>query len=225
MKGIIFSALMLVGFVAFGQDKETRSVGSFRGIKAQEAIDVYLKKGSKEEVKIEATGVATSEVLTELSGDYLKIHMKDGRYRNKTVKVYVTYVQLNKVSVSSAATVYHEGVLKSDKLELNASSAGNMELQIEVNSLEAEASSAAEIEITGTSKNAYLEASSAGEIDAFDLNSDAVTADAASAGDIKVSVKTELNADASSGGSIRYRGNPDKSNTHASSGGSVRKSN
>jgi hypothetical protein len=225
MKGIVLSALVLLCFVAFGQDTETRSVGSFRGVKAQEAIDVYLKKGTKEEVKIEASGVATSEVLTELSGDYLKIHMKDGRYRNKTVKVYVTYVQLNKVSVSSAATIYHDGVLKTDKLELNASSAGNMEMQIEANTLQAEASSAAEIEITGNAKKAYLDASSAGEIDAFDLLTETVTADASSAGDIKVSVRTELNAEASSGGSIRYRGNPDKSNTHASSGGSVRKSN
>ncbi|MFN9502262.1 MAG: head GIN domain-containing protein [Chryseotalea sp.] len=225
MKGIILSALVFGCFIAFGQDTETRKVVSFRGIKAQEAIDVYLKKGTKEEIKIEASGVATSDVLTELSGDYLKIHMKDGRYRNKNVKVYVIYVELNKISVSSAASVYHQGVLYADKLEINASSAGDMELKIAVSTLQAEASSAAKIEVTGTAKKVYVEASSAGDISAFGLQTDIATADASSAGNIQVSVKDELNAEASSGGSILYRGNPDKSNTRASSGGSVRKSN
>jgi hypothetical protein len=49
--------------------------------------------------------------------------------------------------------------------------------------------------------------------------------EASSAGSVKVSASEELDAHASSGGSIRYRGNPDKSVTNSSSGGSVRKSN
>jgi hypothetical protein len=42
---------------------------------------------------------------------------------------------------------------------------------------------------------------------------------------VKVSVVSELIAHASSGGSIRFRGNPNKSITDSSSGGSVKKSN
>jgi hypothetical protein len=41
---------------------------------------------------------------------------------------------------------------------------------------------------------------------------------------MKVSVQSSFVANASSGGSIRYRGNPGKSITNSSSGGSVKKS-
>ena len=43
-------------FLVLAQDSEVRSVGSFTGVKVGEAIDVYLKKGDKESVKVEVTG-------------------------------------------------------------------------------------------------------------------------------------------------------------------------
>lgn len=222
---LLTTCLIVVASAVFAQQSEVRGVSSFKGIKASEGIDVYLKKGSKEELKVEASGTKLSNVITELSGDYLKIHMKEGVYRDRTVKVYVTYVSVDKLSASSAANIYHEGVLKATNLELGASSAGTIELQVDCSSIEAGASSAGEIEVEGKAKSVELEASSAGEIDAYNLMSDKAEAQASSAGSIKLSVDQDLRAHASSGGSIRYRGNPERSNTNASSGGSVRKSN
>jgi hypothetical protein len=65
---------------------------------------------------------------------------------------------------------------------------------------------------------------SAAELEAYDLTSEIVRVSAASGGSAKVSVLNELNADASSGADIRFKGNPSKSRTDSSSGGSVRKS-
>jgi hypothetical protein len=52
--GVIIFLLSVL--IVRGQDSEVRSVGSFSGVKAGEAIDVYLKRGDKESVKVEATG-------------------------------------------------------------------------------------------------------------------------------------------------------------------------
>src|SRR5688500_9371850 len=97
-----FWALILVFFsisAAVAQETETRELDAFSGVKVAEGIAVFLKKGDKERVKIEVTGTDPSNVITEVSGSYLKIHMKDGgRYRSVDAKVYVTYVQLNKLS-------------------------------------------------------------------------------------------------------------------------------
>jgi hypothetical protein len=211
--------------VASAQETETRNVGSFSGVKAAEGIDVYLKKGDKESVKVEVTGTKLSNILTEVSGSYLKVHMKDGNHRNVTVKVYVTYVQLDKLSASSAGGIYSEGPVKASSMEISASSAGTIDVTIETNALEASSSSAGEIELKGKAKSITVEASSAGEIDAYDLEAENVDAEASSAGSIKVNVTKNLTAHASSGGGIRYRGNPDKSITDSSSGGSVKKAN
>jgi hypothetical protein len=223
--------ILLAGFVSFsalGQQSEVRTPGSFRGVKSSEAIDVYLKKGDKESVKVEIVGGELAEVLTEISGGYLRIHMREnnGWGRNKRdVKVYVTYVNLDKLSASSASNIFSDGPIKTSSLEVHASSAANVEISIEGGDVTAHASSAGEVSIEGKAKSLRAEASSAGEIDAYNLTVDAADASASSAGTVKLNVTSSLDAHASSGGSIRYRGNPAKTNSGSSSGGSVKRSN
>jgi hypothetical protein len=218
--------LIFVISFSFAQESEVRSIGSFNAVKAAEAIDVYLKKGDKESVRVETTGARLSDVLTEVSGGYLKIHMRDGNYRgNRNVKVYVTYVNINKVSASSASNVFSEGTIRASSLNVSVSSAASVELTIEAESSMVEASSAGDVVLEGKVKSLEVDASSAGEIDAYALESEIVDAGASSAGSIKINVTKQLDAHASSGGSIRYRGAPARTNTDSSSGGSVKKSN
>jgi hypothetical protein len=218
-------AVVLSCSISFAQKTETRKVGAFSGVKAAEGIDVFLKKGDQEQVKVEVTGTDPSNIITEISGSYLKIHRKDGRYRNVEAKVYVTYVHVDKLSVSSAGSIYSDGTIEAKEMEISASSAGSIEVTIDAGSADVSSSSAGDIELKGKIRKLTLEASSAGKIDAYDLAAEAVEAEASSGASIKVSVAENLAAEASSGGSIRYRGNPDKSITNSSSGGSVRKSN
>jgi hypothetical protein len=224
-----YLAIILLAYstnAAFCQQTETRSVGAFTGVKASEAIDVYLKKGDKESVKVEVVNGKTSDVITEVSGSYLKIHMRDGSHKRDTdAKVYVTYVKIDRLSASSAGSIYADGSIKAGSMEISASSAGTIEVTIDAENLETSASSAADIELKGKATSISVDASSAGQIDAYDLEADKVNAEASSGGSVKVNVGKDLVAHASSGGSVRYRGNPDKSITESSSGGSVKKSN
>lgn len=223
-----FGALIVVVFSflsAFAQQTEVREVGSFSGVKAAEGIDVFLTKGDKEVVKVEVTGTEPSNILTEISGSYLKIHRRDGRYRNVEAKVYVTYVNLDKLSASSAGSIFSEGSIEANSLEISASSAGSVEVAINAGSVEVSSSSAGHVELKGKARSISAEASSAGQIDAYDLEARKVETQASSGASVKVNVTETLQAHASSGGSIRYRGNPDRSNTTSSSGGSVKKAN
>lgn len=226
MKKLVLVSLMLFCVcLTWAQQSDVRSLGAFSGVKAGEAIDVYLKRGDKESVRVEVTGTDASNVLTEISGGYLRIHMRDGRYRNRSAKVYVTYVSLNKIHASSAANIFSEGAVKADNLDVSASSAASVEISIDAGSVVAEASSAGDVLLEGRAKTLEVDASSAGEVDAYALDTEIVRASVSSAGSAKVSASKELTARASSGGSIRYRGSPAKINTDSSSGGSVKKAN
>lgn len=207
------------------QTSEVRQVGSFRGVKAGEAINVTLKKGDKESVKVDVDGVSLNAVITEVSGNYLRIHMREGSYRNRKVDVAVTYVTLERISASSACSVNSEGVIKSTSLDINAASAATVELEVDTETLTLDVASAGDVRLEGKAKRMTIEASSAGVADTYGLACDIVSVTASSAGTAKVSVSKELEAEASSGGSIRYRGSPSKANTGSSSGGSVKKSN
>ena len=227
MKKLMPFILLVAGITySQAQESQTRSVSSFSGVKVAEGIDVILNKGNKESVRVEVTNTKVEDVITEVSGSYLKVHMRDGNYRGKVdAKVYVTYVKVDKLSASSAGNIFSEGTIDATNLEISSSSAGNVEVVVNAGALEVSSSSAGEIEVKGKAKSIQADASSAGQIDAYDLEAQKVNAEASSAGSVKVNATEELNAHASSGGSVRYRGNPNKSTTDSSSGGSVKKSN
>jgi hypothetical protein len=224
---VIVSVFMFFASLGFlqAQESETRTIDSFRGVKSSEGVDVYLKKGLKESVKVEVTGMKLSNVITEVSGTYLKIHMREGNYRNRNVKVFVTYVNLEKISASSASNVFSQGPIKSTSFKIDISSAASVEVSLDVENLIVEASSAGDAVLEGKVNSLEIEASSAGSVDAYNLESASVRASVSSGSSAKLNVSKELDAHASSGGSIRYRGNPAKTNTDSSSGGSVKKSN
>jgi hypothetical protein len=224
-KSFLTTVLITLIFSVYSQQMETRQVGSFRGIKSSQAIDVYLKKGAKEEVKVEMTNGNLKDVLTEVAGGTLRIQMRDGRYKKINVKVYVTYINMEKISASSASNVFSEGGIKSSSITINASSAASVEVSLDVENALVDASSAGTIRLEGKAKHLEVEVSSAGDIDAYNLESEIASAQASSAGSVKISVTKELDGHASSAGSIKYRGNPTKTNTGSSSGGSVKKSN
>lgn len=209
--------------LSFAQDKEERKVSGFNYVKVGQAINVYLKQGNEEKVRVEVDGIDLEDVMTEVSSGKLKIYLSRGNHRNAHVKVYVSFKTLEGVSASSAADVYSESVIKAVSLFLSASSAGSIDISVESNELEVSASSSGDVEISGTAKSIDATASSAGDIDAFDLKCEKADANASSAGSIKINVTESIRARASSGGSVKYKGNPSNSNTDSSSGGSVRK--
>jgi hypothetical protein len=226
-KTILIISIVLLWSSSFvlAQKSETRNLSSFTSISVGEAIDVYLKQGSSESVKVEVSGIDLDEVLTEVKGDRLKIHLERGNYRNIEVDVWVTYKTIESIDMSSASSVVTEGVLKAGSLSIDASSAADGTLELDVESLEADVSSSADLEVSGKVSMMDISVASAGKFDAYNLDCEEAEVSASSAGSARVNVSKRIDANASSGGSIRYKGNPDKVYEDESSGGSVNGSN
>jgi hypothetical protein len=225
MKNLLVLLLVAFAVPVLAQETQQRNVESFSGVKVAEGIDVYLKKGDKESVRVEVTGTKAENIITEVSGSYLKVHMASGNFRGRIqAKVYVTYVSIDKLSASSAGNIFGEDIIRGKEMEIQCSSAGNIEVSLDFESVEVSASSAGQVELQGKARTLEADASSAAQIDAYDLQAEQVDAEASSGASMKVNVQSSLSANASSGGSIRYRGNPGKSITNSSSGGSVKKS-
>ena len=241
---------VFVAAAAFAQT-ETRSLSSFSSVSAHEGINVYLKEGNNESAKVVINGgnVELDDVLTDVSGGRLKIHLEDRRgwnNRNVDVDVYVTYSKtLEALKASSAASIEAEDVIEADgdfevdvssagditakitgidELEVEASSAGDVDLEVEADEIDASVSSSGGIEISGIARVQDIEASSSGDYEGYNLKSQEAEASASSCGSIEVNVSEKIRARASSGGSVRYDGNPAYVNADSSSGGRVKKS-
>ena len=218
-------ALLWFSAIVHGQETETRDLPSFNRLSVGESIHVYLIPGSKESARIKASGIDLDEVLTEVSGERLKIHLDKNNHRNVKIEVRLTYRNLERIEVSSAASIYTDGILRSESLDVEASSAGDGDLEIDVNNLEVNVSSSANLKIRGKALVQDVSVSSAGDYSAYDLKCEEAEVSVSSAGSAKVFASKRIEAKASSAGSIRYSGNPDKVYEDESSGGSVKSSN
>lgn len=241
---VAIAALVLTGYSVSAQNSETRKLSSFDEVSVSQGIEVYLSEGSEEKARIEIDGnIDLDEVLTDVNGGTLKIHLDGNNYRNVDVQVYVTYKRLEGLRASSAGSIEVkddvecdcsfdidvssagevEVTVKADEVELEASSAGDIDARVFANDLEASVSSAGDIEISGKVREIEVTASSSGDFSGYDLVSEEADLRASSGGSIKVTVTKDIKARASSGGSINYKGNPEYSDKESSSGGSVRR--
>lgn len=220
--------ILFFGFLAFGQINaqvsETRSLSSFSSVSVGESINVELVKGSQEEALVEVRGADLSDVLTDISGDRLRIRMDGNRnFRNVTVNIRLTYVSIDEIDVSSSADLISKGPLVSEDLDIEVSSSGDAILEIEVTNLNIKVSSSGDLDLSGSATYQRVEVSSSGDYNAYDLESEEAELDVSSAGDAYVNVSRRIDAKASSAGSVVYKGNPDKVYGDSSSSGKVRK--
>lgn len=222
-KYAILSLFIFLSFCLHAQNRESRNLSSFNEISVGEAIEVTLVRGNAEKAEVEVTGTDAENVLTEVSGGSLKIHMASGNWRNVSARVKVTFKNIDEIDVTSAAKIYSDDIIKSADLEVTVSSAGYAELSIEAANLDLDVSSAGKLELEGSADNMEAKVSSAGTINAYDLKVRSAEISANSAGTIKTTVSESLEAKASGAGTIRYKGDPQRAIANSNGGGTIRK--
>ncbi len=228
---ILFIAIILganMQAVAFSSDKtENRNLNDFNAIKVSAGIDLYLRMGDTEEVKVVADSDIIDKIITEVKDGTLKIYMKQNNNWNwnwgsmKSRKVYVSVKELERLDASSGSDVNSENTLTGERLEVKASSGSDVNLDIYYKNFSVDTSSGSDARISGKTKNLKADASSGSDIKAQDLESVICKVSVSSGSDATVNVSDELYAKASSGGDVRYYGNPQVKDINESSGGDV----
>jgi hypothetical protein len=200
-----------------------RDIPEFNGISVSAGIDVYITQAGEENVKVATDENLLDVVKTEVKDGILKIYASKNIRRAASKKVYVDYVNLNKIKVSSAGDLKGENTLNTDNLEIGLSSAGDLKLDVIAQKIYIDISSSGNGNLSG--KTDYLKASlsSAGDLNAFDLEARVGDISVSSAGDARVFITEEASFSCSSAGDIVYRGDPRINQMSTSSAGSIRK--
>lgn len=211
---------------AFSSDKtEIRNVRDFNAIKVSSGIDLYLRMGGNEEVKVVADSDIIDKVITEVKDGTLHVYMKQTNNWNwgtiKSRKVYVSIKELVRLDASSGSDVNTENTIRGERLKVSASSGSDVNLDIYYKDFSLHTSSGSDARISGKTKNFEADASSGSDIKAQDLESVICKVSVSSGSDATVNVSDELYANASSGGDVRYYGNPQTKDINESSGGDV----
>lgn len=192
---------------------EIRLAKNYHGISVSSAFDVYLSQSNEEAVAVSASETKYRErIKVEVKDGILYVgYDSDGKMgwgnSNKKLKAYISFKQIDKLTVSGACDVYISGTLKADNLSINQSGASDLKGKLDVNKLTVDLSGASDITVTGTATQLSIEASGASDFKGYDLNTDICNARASGASDIKITVNKELSAHASGASDVRYKGN------------------
>ena len=205
--------------------KKERPAGSFSKIKVSTGIDVYLSQGDKPSITVEADENLHEYIITEIRDDELYVrHDNDVNVREaERERVYVTMKDVKVLSTTSAGNIIGETPVKTDDLELNASSAGDIKLEVYAKTVRADGSSSGDITLNGEADMLEAGLSSAGDLNAYNLKTREADITVSSAGDADIYVTEKLKARASSAGDINYNGEPKYIDANSSSAGGVHK--
>ncbi len=200
--------------ISFGEGKrgngqvveESREVtDEFTVVYASEGLDVFVTQGDNFSINVEADENIIELIGTDIRDGRLKVHAIENIGR-ATKNVYVTLPVVDALETSSGADLIAQNTITSDKIELEASSGSDLEVEVDASEVVAETSSGADIKVSGRTEMLYADASSGSDIKARGLLAKRCNADASSGADISVNVSESLVADASSGADISYTG-------------------
>jgi len=193
------------------------------GLKVSTGIDVYLKQGNDPELVVEADENLHEHIITEINNGILNIYADVNIRDAQQKKVYVTLKEINSISASSAGDIIGEAPVEADNLIINASSAGDIKIEVNAGVIEANISSSGDVTITGEAEKLEADLNSAGDLNAYNLRVREADVTVSSAGGADIFVTEKLVARASSAGDINYKGDPEYVNAHSSSAGSIRR--
>jgi hypothetical protein len=202
--------------------RKERPAAYFDGIRASSGIDVYLTQGDKESITVEADENLHEYIITEIKDGKLHVYHDNVNIRDaERERVYVIIKVVKSLKTSSAGDIIGETPVRGDEIEIGASSAGDIKVEIHAREVDVNISSAGDVRLSGEADKLSADLSSAGDLSAGDFRVKEADISVSSAGDANVFVTEKLIARSSSAGNITYQGSPKLIDAHSSSAGGI----
>lgn len=204
--------------------KESRSVGSFTGIKVGGAFEVFLRQTGTPAVVVEADEEIIPYIITEVEGNVLRVGMSKIPHHwgdVHTLNVYIDVAELNSLEISGAVEISTQSQIKGESMEFDCSGAVEADLNLSVGTMDMELSGACEVTLKGDAQKVNISTSGASELDAGDFSVKEMEIFASGATEAGVNVTGTLKISASGACEINYTGGASV-NAHTSGASSVR---
>lgn len=235
-KILLFIALVSVSFlkvqsqdVVYDENVEPRTVPEFSAIEVSGSISLYMSQSNDYAVAISAGDQKNnSKIKTEVKNGVLKISVDGGLWNgmgwaNRKLKAYVSFKSIRALNISGASFVTSSGPITLDELRIGVSGASEVKTEIHVKQLDLDISGASVARLSGSADNASIDASGATKVSSYDLAINSCKAAASGASSIRITANKELNASASGGANIYYKGLASVVNINSSRGADIKK--
>jgi hypothetical protein len=245
---IIPAAMLASGCVVVGSSEKTTKtydVAGFDSVSASQGVNVVIRQGPFA-ISAEGPRERIERLTIEREGSTLKLGQKPHvnwfsmGWSDRTV-ISVTAPGYASIDASGGADVDIEslqggalGISASggadvnlrnpqlDLLEVSASGGADIDgTNVSLNRIVATASGGADVRLSGACKTLTAEASGGADFEGEDLRCESAVVTASGGGDADVTATASASGNASSGGDIRFHGNPVSFQKEESGGGDV----
>ena len=191
---------------------EVRPVADFNALDIATAGTVRITQGDQVALKITGDANTLPLIKTEVNSGKLKIY-KDanwsGIFDAGKIELDITVTDLTAIKSSGSSYITTASqVLRADKLELDLSGSGRVDMAVITEEIKTIFSGSAEIVLRGQSDSQFLESSGSGQYFARDLVSRAATVSASGSLRAEVNAEQQLAVVISGSGSVGYLGTP-----------------
>jgi len=223
---LAFASLSILAIAALpaAADVRTYDVGNFDGIDVSAGIEVRYETGASRSVEVENENGDFSDIAVEVDDETLVLKRQkkmNWGSKRQDYSVTVSVQSLSDIEASSGSYVEGSG-LSGEEASIDVSSGARAIVTgISAGEIDIETSSGSSVEASGTCSELEADASSGSTIDAGALQCTALVADVSSGASIRAHASERVDAEASSGGSIRVTGGATDVTIDKSSGGSV----
>ena len=194
---------------------------SFRQIEVESHISVILTQSSSQKIEVEAAENIQKYLKITVENKILRIGISNCIKDKAPFVIKISVDSLQKINISDGSIFKTIGTFKGDSLIIEASSGCEIDANFIYKFVHCDASSGGNVVLKGEVTQTDIEVNSGGQCNAIEMKSNTCKISANSGGHGTVNVSSELNADANSGGSIQYKGNPSSKQINSNSGGSV----
>lgn len=147
---------------------EKRNVDNFTTLKVQQGVHVYITQGESDMLTVIAEDNILPYVETQVSGHTLTMGVTgDNISLSPTQEIRVEVivpVSMDKLAVSSAGQIVGDGSINVGKLQIDASSAGHVSMDVHGEGVRISASSSAQVKLRGQVEQLSVSASSAAKV-------------------------------------------------------------
>ena len=226
MKQLLLLLLLALSYTTIDAQDEIYGLNDFNDLSVSANIKMELIPSNENKMEIDITKGDRSDLKIEENGDNLSVYIegKNKWSNNKTkAKIKLYFKELEDISVSAGASVFTDATIKSNEFDADVSSVASLSINLETGSLDSNVSSGGSLKIEGRSNMLEVDASSGGSFQGGNFKSKNAEVGASSGGSINLWVSDSIEAETSSGGSIKYKGNPSKRDIDKDkwSGGSI----
>ncbi|MEK6475907.1 head GIN domain-containing protein [Catalinimonas sp. 4WD22] len=202
---------------------EERALSEFDRIILEGSMDLIILQDDEQLLEVEADDNIVPIISTSVRGGELKIKSTRSYRSRDDVKIYISVQDLEELKVRGSGDVYGESVFTGDRLNLEISGSGNMDMEIYYDRLFSEINGSGNFSLYGEALEQEVRINGSGDYRAADLLSEETDINISGSGNGTVNVSDFLRAEIRGSGDIIYYGEPEVNSSIRGSGNLIKR--